>query len=224
MEGCRVNIVFDLDGTLIDSAPDLQTAVNRMLEGEGKPPLDLPTITSFIGNGLPKLVERSLDARGISQSRYPQLCDTVRDFYSAAPADLTRPYPGVTDALRALKAAGHRLGVCTNKPEEPALLVLHLLGLGGFFDVVVGGDTLDRKKPDPEPLEHVFAALGDGARLYVGDSEVDAETARRAGVRFALFTEGYRKQPVAALPHDWRFAEFDALPGIVAALSQTAPA
>lgn len=219
-----MNIVFDLDGTLIDSAPDLQAAVNRMLEGEGEAPLDLPTVTSFIGNGLPKLVERSLDARGISQSRYPELCDRVGDFYSAAPADLTRPYPGVIAALTALTGAGHRLGLCTNKPEEPARLVLDLLGLDGFFGVVVGGDTLSRGKPDPAPLEHAFAALGDGARLYVGDSEIDAETARRAGVRFALFTGGYRRGPVAMLDHDHRFSRHDELAGIVAGLVGAAPA
>jgi phosphoglycolate phosphatase len=130
----------------------------------------------------------------------------------------------VTGALDALRAAGHRLGICTNKPEEPTLLVLELLGLARYFDVVVGGDTLAQKKPDPAPLAHAFAALGDGARLYVGDSEVDAETAQRAGVRFALYTEGYRKMPVETLAHDWRFADFTDLPGIVAAMSQTAPA
>ncbi len=219
-----MNIVFDLDGTLIDSAPDIRAAVNRMLRGEGAEALDLPTITTFIGNGLPKLVERVLDARGISQSRYPQLYDAVRDFYNDAPADLTRVYPGVTGALDLFKAAGHRLGICTNKPEEPARLVLELLGLARYFDVVVGGDTLAQKKPDPAPLSHAFAALGDGARLYVGDSEVDAETAQRAGVRFALYTEGYRKGPVEALAHDWRFADFTDLPGIVAGIAQTAPA
>lgn len=219
-----MNIVFDLDGTLIDSAPDLRAAVNRMLAGEGIAPIDLATITSFIGNGLPKLVERSLDAREISQSQFPRLYDEVRDFYNEAPADLTRPYPGLIAVLDALKAAGHRLGVCTNKPEEPARLVLNLLRLEDYFDVVVGGDALEQKKPDPAPLNHAFAALGDGARLYVGDSEVDAETAQRAGVTFALFTEGYRKSPVEALPHAHRFADFAALPGIVAEMAAKAPA
>ena len=210
-----MNIVFDLDGTLVDSAPDIQVAANKMLAGEGLEPLDLATITSFIGNGLPKLVERVLRARGISQSQYPRLYDEVRDFYNAAPADESRPFPGVVPLLEKPKADGHRLGVCTNKPEEPARLMLNLLGLEDFFDVVVGGDALPEKKPHPAPLHHAFEALGAGDRLYVGDSEIDAEVALAAEVRFAIYSQGYRKQAIEGLPHDHRFDHFDELGPIV---------
>lgn len=206
-----MNIVFDLDGTLVDSAPDLMAAANKMLEGEGKPALDLATVTSFVGNGLPKLVERVLDAAGIPQSQFPRLYDEVRDFYNAAPADDSRPFPGVVELLAKLKADGHRLGVCTNKPEEPARLILNLLHLEQYLDVVVGGDALPEKKPHPAPLLHAFEALGDGARLYVGDSEVDAAVAKAAGVTFAIYSKGYRKTPLEDLPHDFRFDHFDAL-------------
>lgn len=206
-----MNIVFDLDGTLVDSAPDLMAASNRMLEGAGKPALDLATITSFVGNGLPKLVERVLDAAGISQSQFPRLYDEVSAFYNAAPADDSRPFPGVVTLLEKLKADGHRLGVCTNKPEEPARLILNLLHLEDFFDVVVGGDALPEKKPHPAPLLHAFEKLGNGVRLYVGDSEVDAAVAKAASVPFAIYTKGYRKTPVEELPHDFRFDHFDAL-------------
>lgn len=207
-------IIFDLDGTLIDSAPDIRAAANRMLEGEGLEPLDLPTIVSFIGNGLPKLVERVMGARGIGMERHAELTAVTLDFYSRASTDLTAPYPGIMAALEGLEAAGYAMGVCTNKPEAPARDILQALDLERFFKVVVGGDTLLVKKPDPAPLAHAFEALGAGARLYVGDSEVDAETARAAGVNFALFTEGYRKAPVEALPHRARFADFAQLPGI----------
>jgi len=113
-------------------------------------------------------------------------------------------------------AAGHALGVCTNKPAEPARAVLAHLGLLDRFAVVVGGDSLPVTKPDPAPLRAALEALPPGAAVFVGDSEVDAETARAAGVPFLLFTEGYRKSPISALPHAAAFAHWGALPGLVA--------
>ena len=218
-----MNIVFDLDGTLVDSAPDLMAAANRMLADEGYAPLDLATVTSFIGNGLPKLVERVMRARSIPSHHFERLYDEVRDFYNAAPADDSRPMPGVPALLEKLKADGHRLGVCTNKPEEPARLVLNLLGLEPFFDVVVGGDSLPEKKPHPAPLILAFDRLGIGPRLYVGDSEVDAEVALAAAVRFAIYSQGYRKKAIEGLPHDFRFDDFAALGPIVDSLADPAP-
>lgn len=214
-------VVFDLDGTLIDSAPDIRAAANRMLAEQGIAPLDLPTIVSFIGNGLPKLVERVMARTGLDMARHEELTAVTLAHYNAAATDLTRPYPGVVDALEVLQAAGHVLALCTNKPEAPARLILRNLRLERYFNGVVGGDTLDVKKPDPAPLLHIIRRLGDGPAIYVGDSEVDAETAQRAGVRFALFSQGYRKTPVEAIPHDDLFDDFTALPGIVrAALSE----
>jgi phosphoglycolate phosphatase len=131
--------------------------------------------------------------------------------------------PGVPALLEKLKADGHRLGVCTNKPEEPARLMLKLLGLEGYFDTVVGGDSLVEKKPHPAPLHLAFDRLGAGERLYVGDSEIDAEVALAADVRFAIYSQGYRKRAIEGLPHDFRFDHFDALGPIVDALPETAP-
>lgn len=213
-----MNIVFDLDGTLIDSAPDLRRAANRMLAGEGLAPLDLATITGFVGNGLPKLVERVMAARDLPEAEFPRLVEVMRRLYEAEPAAETRPYPGVPEALAALRAAGHRLAICTNKPERPARAILPLLGLDPFFEEVIGGDTLPVKKPDPAPLLKAFEALGLGARLFVGDSAVDAQVAKSVGVPFALFTPGYRKEPVAVLAPDYTFDGFSELPGLVAAL------
>jgi phosphoglycolate phosphatase len=208
-------VVFDLDGTLIDSAPDIRAATNRMLADEGLSPLDLSTIISFIGNGLPKLVERVMRRVGLDMSRHDELTQATLAHYNAAATDLTRPYPSVVAALTALRDQGHVLALCTNKPEAPARLILRDLGLEVYFDAVVGGDTLPVKKPDPAPLLHLIPT--GKAALYVGDSEVDAETAQRAGIQFALFTEGYRKSPVEQIPHQDRFDDFAALPGIVAA-------
>jgi len=210
-----MNIVFDLDGTLVDSAPDIAVAANKVLAGEGLEPIDLPTITSFIGNGLPKLVERVMRTRGIGSQHFERIYDQMKEFYNAAPADESKPMPGVPELLESLKADGHKLGVCTNKPEEPARLMLALLGLESYFDTVVGGDALPEKKPHPAPLNLAFERLGVGPRLYVGDSEIDAEVALAAAVRFAIYAHGYRKQAIEGLPHDFRFDHFREVKPIV---------
>ncbi|NEX48005.1 phosphoglycolate phosphatase [Rhodobacter sp. ETT8] len=211
-----MQLVFDLDGTLVDSAPDIHAAVARMLAGEGLPPLDLATVTSFIGNGLPKLVERVIVRVGLDMRQHPRLTKATLHHYSAASSDLTRPYPGVVAALTALQQAGHLMGVCTNKPVAPARDVLRDLGLAPFFSAVIGGDSLPVAKPDPAPLHACIAALGGGPTLYIGDSEVDAATATAAGVPFALFTEGYRKTSVADLAPLMQFSDFDDLPFLLA--------
>jgi phosphoglycolate phosphatase len=212
MERQRVKaVIFDLDGTLIDSAPDIHAAVNRMLAEQGLLALDLAKVIGFIGNGLPKLVELVMQARGIDMTRHADLTATVLAFYSAASADLTVLYPNVRTTLETLKSYGYRLAVCTNKPEAATHLILSEFGLADYFDVVIGGDTLPQRKPDPTPLLTTVARLSANQSLYVGDSEVDAETARAAGISFALFTEGYRKTPISDLPHDFAFSDFAVL-------------
>jgi len=206
-----VNIVFDLDGTLIDSAPDIRAAANVMLAGEGAAPLDMATTISFIGNGIPKLVERAMRARDLPMADHARLTQAMLEAYDKNPATLTRLYDGLEALLPALREDGHRLGVCTNKPLAPTRQILDIFGITELFDVIIGGDTLTVKKPDPAPLLAAYDALGEGGRLYVGDSEVDAETAERANVTFALFTEGYRKVPVEKLPHELAFADFSEL-------------
>ncbi len=210
-------IVFDLDGTLVDSAPDIRAAINRTLADAGRAPLDLPEVISFIGHGLPNLVARAMDVRGLDAAEHGRLTAATLAHYNAASNNLTRLYPGVIPALRQLRAAGHVLGLCTNKPEGPARKVLAQFDMADLFDAVVGGDSLPARKPDPAPLRHVFAALGAQSGLYVGDSEVDAETAQAAGIPFAFFTQGYCHIPHDAVPQSWRFDRFDALPGIVTA-------
>ncbi|WP_103335239.1 phosphoglycolate phosphatase [Pseudotabrizicola formosa] len=213
-----VHLIFDLDGTLVDSAPDIHAAVTRMLADEGVAALDLATVTSFVGHGLPKLVERVILRVGLDIGQHPRLTKVTLDHYNAASSDLTRVYPGVTQVLTGFQRAGHRMALCTNKPVGPARDILRALGLEGFFSLVIGGDSLPVTKPDPAPLQACIAGLGGGAALYVGDSEVDAATAVAARVPFALFTEGYRKTPVADLPHALAFSEFASLPAMVAAL------
>jgi phosphoglycolate phosphatase len=124
----------------------------------------------------------------------------------------------VLGALDALAAGGWRIGICTNKPERPTAALLRHFGLGPRFAAVIGGDTLSVRKPDPAPLAAAIAALGGLPSVFVGDSETDSETARRAGVPLALYTEGYRKTPLGALHHDAAFSDFAELPEIAARL------
>ena len=209
-------VIFDLDGTLIDSAPDIRAVANAVLAEEGAPPLDLAETRSFIGSGTPVFVERMAGARGLDPARRPAMLERFLALYEDA-HELTRPYPGVAEALDALRGRGHALGVCTNKPERPARRVLAHLDLGWRLEALVGGDTLAHRKPHPAPLEECARRLGGGPAVYVGDSEIDFETARRAEVPFALFTEGYRRGPLDAVPAAMRFDDFGALPGLVAA-------
>ncbi|WP_372887813.1 phosphoglycolate phosphatase [Shimia sp.] len=208
-------VVFDLDGTLIDSAPDIHAACEKMLLQEGRRPLPLETVRSFIGNGVPKLVERVIEASGLAGEELPRLTADFLSHYEAAPSALTTVYPGARSLLRELKARGYGVGLCTNKPEAPTRAILRDLDLERYFDAIVGGDTLQRRKPDPAPLLRVFEQLGATGRLYVGDSEVDAETAQRANLPFALYLPGYRRVAAGDLPHAHAFDDFSQLSGDV---------
>lgn len=214
-----MNIVFDLDGTLIDSAPDIHATANLVLADEGLAGFDLATVRGFVGRGVPHLVDSLLRAHGIEDpARAARMAENLIGRYEDA-VTLTLPYPGVEAALQALQAEGHRLAVCTNKPAAPALAVLRHLALDGYFDVVLGGDSGLPRKPDPAPLYETLRQMGGDPAAYVGDSEVDAETATAAGVPFFLFTEGYRKAPAESLPHRALFSDYAGLPGLIRALS-----
>ncbi len=205
-------IIFDLDGTLIDSAPDIHAASNRVLAEEGFPPLTLPEVRSFIGKGVPHLVERLLQASGEDPAG-PRHAGMVASFtagYEDA-VGLTTCYPGVEAALDDLLAQGFVLGVCTNKPLRPTQAVLRHLGLIRRFGAVLGGDSLPVRKPDPRPLLATAEALGQSQVVYVGDSEVDAETAVNANLPFVLFTSGYRNSPISVIPHNANFNSFATL-------------
>lgn len=209
------SIVFDLDGTLIDSAPDLQKIANDLLQGDGHAPISIIETRSFIGNGVGVFVEKMCKARDVPKSNEAQYVEAFLKAYQSA-FDLTVLYPGVREALDRLKADNHSLGICTNKPIEPCRAVLSHLNLTEFFDTLIGGDSLPVRKPDPATLFAAFDALPGRVSLYVGDSEVDAETAQRAKSPFLLFTEGYRKTPINQIPHTAAFSNFNELDGLIA--------
>jgi phosphoglycolate phosphatase len=204
-------VVFDLDGTLIDSAADIQAAANAMLGDFGAGAITRAQTVSFIGRGAGTFTKLALEAVGatvnfeIAQARF-------RERYAAQGAALASVYPGALEALDALSAAGMRLGLCTNKPQAVALEVLETMDLARWFDVVVGAGADHPLKPDPAGLRACFAALDVETGWYVGDSETDARTAAAAACPFALYTEGYRHGPVEAMAPDFAFDDFMTLP------------
>lgn len=213
-------VIFDLDGTLIDSAPDIVAAAGRVLAAFGLPPLSDATIRGFVGKGLPNLVARLIEASGHAPDGAlfaPMMARFETEYLTAH--DMTTIYPGAVLALQALAETGAALGLCTNKPIAPTLAVLNHLGLRGHFPVIMGGDSLPVRKPDPAHFHAVAQALGRPRAVLVGDSEVDADTAQAARVPFFLFTEGYRRSPVAAIAHHAAFDRFADLPSLLARLN-----
>ena len=221
----RLNLVFDLDGTLIDSAPQIHAAANIVFGTKGLPPFSHETVRGFIGNGVDVLVRRLMAHQGLDADPdlHADLVGSFLNIYEEA-FDLTTLYPGVSTTLSTLAEVGHRLAICTNKPEGPTRAVLRHFGLARLFPVVVGGDTLPRRKPDPAPLHAALTALGPGKQLFVGDSEVDAATANAAGVAFALFTGGYRTADSAALGAKIIFDHHAAMPRLIDHLEPRLPA
>jgi phosphoglycolate phosphatase len=212
-------VIFDLDGTLIDSAPDLAVAINAMLADCGCAPLPVADVRRMVGDGVAMLVARALAAR---DCRPPQPAEAERSFmrhYESGATSLTTVFPGAAQALQALSAAGVPLAVATNKPARIATGILVDLGLAEYFARVIGGDSLPFRKPDPRvvlALLEEFAARPESS-LLVGDSEVDAATASAAGVPFVLMKHGYRRGPAEAIPCRAAlesFAELPALAGV----------
>lgn len=215
-------IVFDLDGTLVDTAPDLIGALNHALALQDCAPLPLAQARDMIGAGARALIERGLAAQGVvvSPERFQRLHRAFLDHYRANIAVDSRPFPNVETALDALAAGGHRLAVCTNKPEAFARLLLSALGMDRRFGAIVGGDTTAAPKPDPRPLATAIHGAGGapGRAVMVGDSKTDLDTARALGVPAVLVDFGYTSIPARALGADAVISDFAALPAVVAAL------
>jgi len=176
--------IFDLDGTLVDSAPDIAHAINRMLADRGAPAQEVAFIESLTGEGARRLVLKLHRALGLPEADVDRDTRIYLDYYAARPAADSRLYADAATALPALRAAGIRLGVCTNKPQALAEQVLDRLGLLTHLSAVVGADATPFIKPDPRPLLHTLDLLGvaPGETVYVGDTGIDLACARAAGV------------------------------------------
>tara|TARA_R110002073_G_scaffold336557_1_gene535423 strand:+ start:16043 stop:16723 length:681 start_codon:yes stop_codon:yes gene_type:complete len=213
----QCGLVFDLDGTLIESAPAIRAVGNQFLASLNLEPLSLGETVACIGGGSPQFVRLILEARSayeeaVFDDRFLQFTK----LYNAASPHLNRPFEGAEDALRSLASAGHALALCTNKPAAPTMKVLDALGWSNLFGAVIAGDTLPIRKPDPAPLLEAARRIDCQSILYFGDSEVDAETAVNASVPFVLFTEGYRKATEDELVHVARYSSYSEFGSVVA--------
>jgi phosphoglycolate phosphatase len=215
MLGDRDVLIFDLDGTLVDSAPDLHRSLNLVLAEQGRRPVSLADIRAMVGDGAAKLVERGFADTGepVDPAARPALVERFLVHYSAGRHGLTQPFPGVAATLGHLQARGCRLGVCTNKPYRPTVDVLEILGLARFFDAVTGGDSLAVRKPDPGHLLGTLDLLGGSPdrTVMIGDSANDVAVARAARVPVVLVAYGYTRVPATELGADAVIERFDDL-------------
>lgn len=212
-------VVFDLDGTLIDSAADLGRAANRLLAEEGRRALTIAEVRSFIGDGARVLVERAMTATGPAADAGDLGPLTARfvAHYETDPVAATTVYPAVAETLTRLRAAGLRIGVCTNKPQAATAQVLRTLGLADYVDAAAGGDRFPVRKPDVGHLLGTLDLLGvpAGRAVMVGDNEHDAAVARAAGTGAVLMTYGYARKPLAEIDVDARLDRLDGLLGLL---------
>jgi phosphoglycolate phosphatase len=219
-------VVFDLDGTLVETAADLQAHVNAVLGELGRPELELADVRLLVGDGAGTLLRRGLEASG----GVPEGVDLdllYRRFlerYTADPARRSTVHEGVIGVLERLQAQGLRLGVCTNKPQAPTERLLAALGLDRFFQAIVGGDVVPAKKPDAGHLSAVLERLGatPARAVMVGDSNHDVVAARALGVPCILVSFGYTPVPARALGADRVIDRFAELPAALASLAAAA--
>lgn len=203
----RRAVVFDLDGTLVDTIGDLTAALNATLAEFDLPPHGQDAVRNMVGGGLAKLLERALAAHGavLEAADRDAAVKRIFEHYAANPAGSSQAYPGVTETLAALTEAGIECGVCTNKPEPIAKNLLEAIGIAGAFGVIQGSEAGFPKKPDPAGLAHVVEALGavPETALMIGDSAIDLKTARSAGLKgVVLVSYGYSVTPVTELGAD----------------------
>jgi phosphoglycolate phosphatase len=209
-------IVFDLDGTLVDTAPDLVGTLNVLLREEGLAPLPMDEARPFIGRGARWLIERGFQAAEapLAAEAIPDLFNRFLAHYFAHIADESRPFPGCIAALAEMKAAGAKLAVCTNKLTDLSTALLDALDMSRLFDAVIGPDAAPAAKPDPRHLEAAVRAAGGtmDRALMVGDAATDAGAARAAGAPLILVSFGYTETPAKDLDPDILIDHFDQLP------------
>ncbi len=212
-------IIFDLDGTLVDSAPDITVALNQLLAESNLAPYDLDAVRLMIGAGVKKLVERAFRGRDfmLPPETLIQKTDHMIDLYSHRPARQTRAFAGADSLLTRLHQRGVKIALCTNKPYAITLSVLAAFGWDRLFEAVIGGDSAAARKPDPAPLKLALDRMKISAQecLMVGDSAADVKAAQALGMKCFLLRHGYSKTPVDDLGAD---QVFDGLEGVHSSL------
>ena len=215
--------VFDLDGTLVETAGDLVATLNHLLRAEGLSPVTLEAARAMVGDGARALVERGFAANGarLEGTRLDRLFDEFLAHYGANIANESHAFAGVEQALDRLQKAGFRLAVCTNKPESMSKLLLDELGLAQRFAVIAGPETFNVRKPDPRHLRETIRAAGavPGSSIMIGDSKNDVAAARGVGVPVIVVDFGYTTIPVGKLGADRIISHFDDLFDEVASLA-----
>jgi phosphoglycolate phosphatase len=195
-----LTLVFDLDGTLVDTAPDLIAATNHVLELVGAPPVDVESLRPWIGHGAKYMIEMAIGplSAKLTPEDHDQLLERYLAYYAENIAVTSQPFDGAVDALERFQAAGAKLAVCTNKMERMSKTLLAELNLARYFTVIAGRDTFDAFKPHPNHLlETIRTAGGDAARaIMIGDTGVDVATAKAAGVPIIAVSFGYTDTPV----------------------------
>ena len=196
-------LIFDLDGTLIDSRLDLANAVNATLAGMGKPPLEQSLILSYVGNGAPVLIRKAMGPDA-PEEEVERALEFFLGYYRDHAGDDTTLYPGVRESLEQLYAAGMQLAVLTNKPVRISEALMSYLGLGSMLFRIYGGDSFEQKKPHPIGIDTLRAEAGSAPEdtWMVGDSIVDMRTARNAGVKSCGVTYGFQPETLSECPPD----------------------
>lgn len=208
-------VIFDLDGTLVDTAPDLMASLNHVISAEGMKPVDYADMTHLVGQGAKSMIERAYQLREVplDAERLPLLLETLIAHYLSEMPGKSQPFPGVVDALERLRSAGFKLAVCTNKLESLARPLLDCLDLSKWFDAITGGDTFTVRKPDAGHLLGTIA-LADGVypnAVMIGDSVNDIKAAANAGIPSIAVPFGYSDEPVEMLSPNHIIRHFDEL-------------
>ena len=199
-------IVFDLDGTLIHSAPSLCYAGNQLLKNLGRETVSVEKYQEFIGRGIERQVESLLNfTGGIPENNLKLYVSNFVGIYERNLLVATQCYAGVPKVLNSLKEIGCELFLCTQKPRSPAEQILSSLNLANYFDGFTFGDSLEVIKPDARTVYHALKKSGNGPLIYIGDSETDSQTAYNCGAAFFLFSGGYRKNSIEDIRHDLVF-------------------
>jgi phosphoglycolate phosphatase len=212
-------VIWDLDGTLVESAPDLATALNRLLNEEGQHGHAVEKVRPMIGGGVAKLIERGFRAAGapLDEAECAALVPRFMKLYTACATDNTHLVPHAREMLLHFYHAGIKQALCTNKPLGVSQQILDALDISGFFSAVVGGDSTPEKKPHPLPLQTCLDAIGVGPQdaVMVGDSGADVGAARAVGVPVILVPDGYTGVPAASLGADYVVERLSDIPDIL---------